>query len=294
MFWQREHARRVRACVRARGHGVDAAHRTAAIDRRRTTMILRFQRPCARARPRPSVRLYAPRAGGDPADRRSRRRRARARRPRRARSPSSWRAGCARRRAPSPQEMAAALGADRRHRHASRPRRTAISTCSSTAPRCSCSRSAPRPMTPRPARRCGRPSKIIVEHTAINPNKAAHIGHLRNAALGDTLVRLLRFRRRAGRSAELHRRHRRPGRRRRRRLPRPRAQDARRGARDRRLDALRLLLLGPLRPRHRVVRRPIAGAAQDPRRRRCTPSSTAATTPPRSAPSSPTASSAAT
>jgi arginyl-tRNA synthetase len=36
-------------------------------------------------------------------------------------------------------------------------------------------------------------TKVIVEHTAINPNKAAHIGHLRNAALGDTLVRLLRF-----------------------------------------------------------------------------------------------------
>ncbi len=35
--------------------------------------------------------------------------------------------------------------------------------------------------------------KTIVEHTAINPNKAAHIGHLRNAALGDTLVRTLRF-----------------------------------------------------------------------------------------------------
>ncbi len=34
---------------------------------------------------------------------------------------------------------------------------------------------------------------MIVEHTAINPNKAAHIGHLRNAALGDTLVRALRF-----------------------------------------------------------------------------------------------------
>ena len=34
--------------------------------------------------------------------------------------------------------------------------------------------------------------KAIVEHTNINPNKAAHIGHLRNAALGDTLVRLLR------------------------------------------------------------------------------------------------------
>jgi len=36
--------------------------------------------------------------------------------------------------------------------------------------------------------------KTIVEHTAINPNKAAHIGHLRNAALGDTLVRALQFR----------------------------------------------------------------------------------------------------
>jgi arginyl-tRNA synthetase len=42
--------------------------------------------------------------------------------------------------------------------------------------------------------------KTIVEHTAINPNKAAHIGHLRNAALGDTLVRLLRF---AGRTVEV-------------------------------------------------------------------------------------------
>ncbi|MEO5742703.1 MAG: arginine--tRNA ligase, partial [Vicinamibacterales bacterium] len=39
-----------------------------------------------------------------------------------------------------------------------------------------------------------RPSKAIVEHTAINPNKAAHIGHLRNSALGDTLVRVQRFR----------------------------------------------------------------------------------------------------
>ena len=38
------------------------------------------------------------------------------------------------------------------------------------------------------------PDKTIVEHTAINPNKAAHIGHLRNAALGDTLMRVLRFR----------------------------------------------------------------------------------------------------
>jgi arginyl-tRNA synthetase len=36
-------------------------------------------------------------------------------------------------------------------------------------------------------------AKTVVEHTAINPNKAAHIGHLRNATLGDTLVRVLGF-----------------------------------------------------------------------------------------------------
>lgn len=35
-------------------------------------------------------------------------------------------------------------------------------------------------------------AKIVVEHTNINPNKAAHIGHLRNAVLGDTFVRMLR------------------------------------------------------------------------------------------------------
>jgi arginyl-tRNA synthetase len=34
--------------------------------------------------------------------------------------------------------------------------------------------------------------KVIVEHTSINPNKAAHIGHVRNAVLGDTMVRILR------------------------------------------------------------------------------------------------------
>src|ERR1039457_1829180 len=38
----------------------------------------------------------------------------------------------------------------------------------------------------------GPDEKIIVEHTNINPNKAAHIGHLRNATLGDTFVRMLR------------------------------------------------------------------------------------------------------
>ncbi len=35
--------------------------------------------------------------------------------------------------------------------------------------------------------------KVIVEHTNINPNKAAHVGHLRNAVLGDTFVRCLRY-----------------------------------------------------------------------------------------------------
>jgi arginyl-tRNA synthetase len=37
-----------------------------------------------------------------------------------------------------------------------------------------------------------RGGKIIVEHTSINPNKAAHIGHVRNAVLGDTMARVLR------------------------------------------------------------------------------------------------------
>jgi arginyl-tRNA synthetase len=35
--------------------------------------------------------------------------------------------------------------------------------------------------------------RVIVEHTAINPNKAAHIGHIRNAVLGDTLVRTIKW-----------------------------------------------------------------------------------------------------
>jgi len=42
--------------------------------------------------------------------------------------------------------------------------------------------------------------KVLVEHSSINPNKAAHIGHLRNAILGDTFVRLLRY---AGREVDI-------------------------------------------------------------------------------------------
>ncbi len=43
-------------------------------------------------------------------------------------------------------------------------------------------------------------AKTVVEHTSINPNKAAHIGHVRNAVLGDTFARLLRY---AGRLVEV-------------------------------------------------------------------------------------------
>jgi arginyl-tRNA synthetase len=49
-------------------------------------------------------------------------------------------------------------------------------------------------------RGAGGSGKILVEHTSINPNKAAHIGHLRNAVLGDTFVRLLRY---AGREVDV-------------------------------------------------------------------------------------------
>jgi len=42
--------------------------------------------------------------------------------------------------------------------------------------------------------------KVIVEHTSVNPNKAAHIGHLRNAVLGDTFARILRY---VGRRVEI-------------------------------------------------------------------------------------------
>ena len=60
--------------------------------------------------------------------------------------------------------------------------------CSSIARRSCAAISAAARRRPRTDR-----AKTIVEHTAINPNKAAHIGHLRNSILGDTLGRLLRF-----------------------------------------------------------------------------------------------------
>ncbi|WP_337102954.1 arginine--tRNA ligase [Paenibacillus sp. YIM B09110] len=43
--------------------------------------------------------------------------------------------------------------------------------------------------------------KVLIEHTSINPNKSAHIGHLRNSCIGDTLARLLK---QAGHAVEVH------------------------------------------------------------------------------------------
>src|SRR4030095_2075494 len=43
--------------------------------------------------------------------------------------------------------------------------------------------------------------KLLVEHTSINPNKAAHIGHVRNSVLGDTTARILRA---TGENVEVH------------------------------------------------------------------------------------------
>jgi arginyl-tRNA synthetase len=57
----------------------------------------------------------------------------------------------------------------------------------------------PGPTVPQPKPRAAS-GKILVEHSSINPNKAAHIGHLRNAILGDTFVRLLQF---AGRDVDV-------------------------------------------------------------------------------------------
>ena len=47
------------------------------------------------------------------------------------------------------------------------------------------------PPKPAEAAAAGQPKKMV-EHTSINPNKAAHIGHVRNAVLGDTFVRILK------------------------------------------------------------------------------------------------------
>ncbi len=55
--------------------------------------------------------------------------------------------------------------------------------------------------TQHPAPSTQHSEKIIVEHTSINPNKSAHIGHVRNSVLGDTVVRILKF---TGDTVEVH------------------------------------------------------------------------------------------
>ena len=113
-----------------------------------------------------------------------------------------------------------------------------------------------------PAPPARRPGHVIVEHTSINPNKAAHIGHLRNAILGDTFVRILRHRGHDVGRAELHRRHRRPGRGRGGRDSSTwRGKIARRGRGPGRGDRIRLLLLGPLRARWAISTPPIPRAS---------------------------------
>jgi len=52
----------------------------------------------------------------------------------------------------------------------------------------------------RPSPGAGAEGKVIVEHTNINPNKAAHIGHLRNSTIGDTFIRVLKA---SGRDVEV-------------------------------------------------------------------------------------------
>jgi arginyl-tRNA synthetase len=54
---------------------------------------------------------------------------------------------------------------------------------------------------PLPAGAPSEPGRTLVEHTATNPNKAAHVGHLRNACIGDTVSRLLR---RVGQDVEVN------------------------------------------------------------------------------------------
>ncbi|RMF32491.1 MAG: arginine--tRNA ligase, partial [Candidatus Nitrosothermus koennekii] len=39
----------------------------------------------------------------------------------------------------------------------------------------------------------GKKARVVIEHTSVNPNKALHIGHVRNLVIGDTLYRMLKF-----------------------------------------------------------------------------------------------------
>ena len=53
---------------------------------------------------------------------------------------------------------------------------------------------------PLPHRPSASGTKVCVEHTSVNPNKAAHVGHVRNSVLGDTFQRILKV---TGKSVEV-------------------------------------------------------------------------------------------
>lgn len=59
----------------------------------------------------------------------------------------------------------------------------------------------PHILSGQPQEASGTTPKLLIEHTSINPNKSAHIGHLRNSCIGDTLARLMRA---AGYRVEVH------------------------------------------------------------------------------------------
>ena len=177
----------------------------------------------------------------------------------RCRSRSSWPAACARRRARSPRRSprrSGTIDGVRAHRGGAERLRQFLPRPAGAG----CAEWLRRQR--RAAARHG--GKAIVEHTAINPNKAAHIGHLRNAALGDAFGRLLRFR---GRDVEIQNYIDDTG---------VQVADVVVGFRELEhktlaevraiadSEPLRLLLLGPVRARHRVVRRR-QGAPEDPR-----------------------------
>ena len=127
-------------------------------------------------------------------------------------------------------------------------------------------RAALRP-PPAPAARGIR--KAIVEHTAINPNKAAPRRTPAQRRAGRHPRAPVALPRHARGGPELHRRHRGPGGGRGGRLPAPGAAAAGRGRRARRAASLRLLLLGPLRAGDCLVRRG-SRPARAPGPARCT------------------------
>ena len=184
-----------------------------------------------------------------------------------------------------PRDIAAELGreAGQRSRASSGPRWPAAGTSTSSSTAAPSSREL-HGSSRRAAGAASPAGRVIVEHTSINPNKAAHIGHLRNACLGRHLRPAAPPPGLRGRHPELHRRHRGPGGGRGRGLLHLEKKAPGRGRGDR--GALRPLLLGPLREGGRLLRRrpgPQGAPGRDPPRHR----GRGPTTPPGWRPTSP-------